>query len=81
METIKGKIVSGAEKTAPEPEKSIEFLTNPVPVSRYRLPFAAVAAVQTVVTVLLGVFLWYAENGEGAAAEFAAELVRRLTNG
>ncbi len=81
METIKGKIVSGAENPVQNTEKTVELLTNPVPVRRYKLPFGAVVVTQTVIAALLGAFLWYAERGGGVVSEFAAELVRRLTNG
>ncbi|MBQ8612874.1 MAG: hypothetical protein IJ416_01490 [Ruminiclostridium sp.] len=81
MEIVKGKIVSGEENPVQNTEKTIELLTNPVPVRRYKLPFGAVVVIQTVITALLGAFLWYAEMGGGVVSEFAAELVRRLTNG
>ncbi len=78
METIKATIISEQPE---QPEREIEYLTAPVPVRKYKLPFASAVAVQVLLTVICGGLLWWSTARGGALAEATEEILRRFLNG
>ncbi len=78
MEIVKGKIISSGETVQPEAE--IEYMTDPVPVSRDRLSFGAVVAVQVLLALLTGGALLWSMASDSEAGVFVGEIMREIFN-
>ncbi len=75
---IKGKVISAEQTTEAVPE--IKFFTAPVPVSRQKLPIAAIVVIQLLISGFCGVVLSFGGKNNGELISSVAEIVRRILN-
>lgn len=79
MGVVKGKVVSVSEPS--EPEKEIEYMTAPVPVSKFRFSFGAAVVIQIVIALITGGLYIWAVSVDNETAVIVENVIRRLIYG